>query len=198
MEIIIIILGYVPVIIYYLMKGSRAMDFSLAGVNIFELIISIVIPIISVVISVFVATRNGNGRVVSAQKDLSKEHTEMEGNLSEQHTKMMGDLSKENAQLKAEIKSDICKTQSKIDVLDRIINNEIVRKDNLSPDQSKINSAVDIIKIGWDNILRENQELKEQVNRLYKENLELNEEKEQIQKELDKFRSAQKNKGVHL
>ena len=34
----------------------------------------------------------------------------------------------------------------KIDTLDRIINNEIIRKENLSPDQSRIDTAVDIIK----------------------------------------------------
>lgn len=186
MEIVIIILGYVPVIIYYLMKGSRAMDTSLNGINIWQLIISIGIPIISIVISVFASTRSANGKVVSAQKDLSKEHIQVEGNLSEQHTKMMGEISKENT----EIKADISKTQTKIDYLNQIINSEIMRKDKLSPDLSTLYSAVDMFKIGLDKAVQENIELKKQVNLLSVENADLKADKERLAKELNALRSA--------
>lgn len=186
MEIVIIILGYVPAIIYYLMKGSRAMDTSLNGINIWQLIISIGIPIISIVISVFASTRSANGKVVSAQKDLSKEHIQVEGNLSEQHTKMMGEISKENT----EIKADISKTQTKIDYLNQIINSEIMRKDKLSPDLSTLYSAVDMFKIGLDKAVQENIELKKQVNLLSVENADLKADKERLAKELNALRSA--------
>lgn len=192
MEILIIILGFIPEIIYYSMKGNETMELSS---NIMQMVISVGLPIISIVASVFVSTRSGNGKVTSAQKDLSKEHTEikgalskqyikMEGNLSKQHTEIMGKFSKENAELKA-----------KIDTLDHIISNEIVRKDNLSLNQSAINSAVDTIKFGWDKAVQENIELKEQVERLTKENAELKAEKERIQKELDTIRSTNRKRN---
>ena len=167
MEVLIIVLGYVPAILYYLMGGDKNMEWSL------ELIASIVIPVLSIIVSVFISTRSGNGKVNSAKADLSKEHTELKGRLSKEHL-----------ELKTELKADIVQTQNnitlaqnciagKIDTLDRIINNEIIRKENLSPDQSRIDTAVDIIKGGWDSAIRENQELRQQVMQLQQENTKL-------------------------
>ena len=179
MEYIILVLGYVPAILYYIMKGNSAMEWSL------ELVASICIPVLSIIVSVFISTRSGNGKVTSAQKDLSKEHL---------------NLTKEHSELKAEIKADIVQTQTKIttaqnclagkiDTLDRVINNEIIRKETLSPDQSRIDTAVDIIKAGWSNIIRENQELRDKVDLLTQENMALKTENDELRKELDELRS---------
>ncbi len=173
MEILILILGYVPAILYYLMGGESNMEWSL------ELIASIVIPVLSIIISVFISTRSGNGKVTSAKDGLSKEH---EG-LSKEHTALEGkmsneylELKKEHSELKSELKSVQNCITGKIDILDRIINNEIIRKENLSPDQSKIDTAVNIIKVGWDNVIRENLELRQQVLQLQQENAALKNE----------------------
>lgn len=181
MEILILILGYVPAILYYLMKGDKTMEWS------FELIAQLVIPVASIIISVFISTRSGNGKVASAKSELSKENTALEGKLSKEHTVLEGkmtnehsELKKEHLELKSEIKSDIAAAQSgiigKIDIIDRVINNEIIRKSNLSPNQSKIDAAVDIIKLGWDNVIRENQELRQQIFNLQQENAALKNE----------------------
>lgn len=186
MEYIILVLGYVPAILYYIMKGNSAMEWSL------ELVISIGIPVLSILGSVFASTRSGNGKVISAQKDLSKEHLD----LSKEHL----NLTKEHSELKAEIKADIVQTQTKIttaqnclagkiDTLDRVINNEIIRKETLSPDQSRIDTAVDIIKAGWSNIIRENQELRDKVDLLTQENKALKTENDELRNELDELRS---------
>lgn len=91
-----------------------------------------------------------------------------------------GKMSNEHLALKADIvqtQNNITLAQNciagKIDTLDRIINNEIIRKENLSPDQSRIDTAVDIIKGGWDSAIRENQELRQQVMQLQQENTKL-------------------------
>lgn len=174
MEILIIVLGYVPAILYYLMGGDKNMEWSL------ELIASIVIPVLSIIASVFISTRSGNGKVNSAKADLSKEHTELKGSISNEHTALEGKISNEHLALKAEIvqtQNNITLAQNsisgKIDTLDRIINNEIIRKENLSPDQSRIDKAVDIIKGGWDSVIRENRELQQQVLQLQQENAKL-------------------------
>lgn len=174
MEVLIIVLGYVPAILYYLMGGDKNMEWSL------ELIASIVIPVLSIIVSVFISTRSGNGKVRSAKADLSKEHTELKGSISNEHTALEGKISNEHLALKAEIvqtQNNITLAQNsisgKIDTLDRIINNEIIRKENLSPDQSRIDKAVDIIKGGWDSVIRENHELRQQVLQLQQENAKL-------------------------
>lgn len=175
MEILILILGYVPAILYYLMGGKNNMSWS------FESITQILIPVASIILSVYVSTRSGNGKVASAKSELSKEHTALEGKLSKEHTALEGkmsnehsELKKDHLELKSEIRNDIAAAQSgiigKIDIIDRVINNEIIRRSNLPPDQSKIDAAVDIIKFGWDNVIRENQELRQRVSNLEQEN----------------------------
>lgn len=177
MEILILILGYVPAILYYLMGGESTMEWSL------ELIASIIIPVLSIIISVFISTRSGNGKVTSAKDGLSKEHTALEGKISKEHTALEDKMSNEHLELKkehSELKSELRSVQScitrKIDILDRIINNEIIRKENLSPNQSQIDTAVNIIKVGWDNVIQENQELRQQVLQLQQENAALKNE----------------------
>ncbi len=170
MEILIIILGYVPAILYYLVRGNNTMEWS------WDTFLTVVLPILSIIASVFVSTRSGNGKVTSAKdglskehEGLSKEHIALEGKMSNEHL----ELKKEHSELKAELKSVQNCIAGKLDIIDRIINNEIIRKDNLSPDQSKIDTAVNIIKAGWDNIIRENQELRQQVLHLQDENAAL-------------------------
>lgn len=181
MEILILILGYIPAILYYLMGCKNNMSWS------FESITQIFIPVASIILSVYVSTRSGNGKTASAKSELSKEHTALESKLSKEHTALGGKMSNEHLELKSELKADIVQTQhsistaqnciaGKIDILDRVINNEIIRRSNLSPDQSKINTAVDIIKVGWDNLIRENQELRQQVFNLQQENAALKNE----------------------
>ena len=75
MEYLILIIGFVPAIKVHLMKGSGSMEWSL------ELITSIVIPVLTVIVSIFVSTRSGNGKVSLAQKDLSKEHSELKADI---------------------------------------------------------------------------------------------------------------------
>ena len=59
----------------------------------------------------------------------------------------------------------------------------------MPPDQSRIDTAVDIIKNGWDSIVRENQELKTQVASLYEENAALKAENAKLYDELDEYHS---------
>ena len=180
MEYLILILGIVPAIIVHPMKGNTSMEWSV------ELITSIVIPVLTVIVSIFVSTRSGNGKVSSAQKDLSKEHLELKADIK-------ADI---KTGVHLELKPEIIKTQTfvtnaqnsisgKLDTLDRIINNEILRKSSLPPDHSRIDSAVDIIKNGWDSIVRENQELRNQVAALHEENTALKAENARIYAEFD-------------
>ncbi len=153
MEILILILGYIPAILYYLMGGESNMEWSL------ELIASIVIPVLSIIISVFISTRSGNGKVTSAKDGLSKEHTELEGKMSKEHTALEIKISNEHLEQNkeySELKSDIANAQ-----------NCITRK---------IDTAVNIIKVGWDNVIRENLELRQQVLQLQQENAALKNE----------------------
>ena len=184
MEYLILILGFVPKILFHIMKGSDSMEWSV------ELVASIVIPVLTVVVSIFVSTRSGNGKVSSAQKDLSKEHSELKADIK-------ADI---KTGVHSELKPEIIKTQTivaaaqnsisgRLDTLDRIINNEIVRKNNLPPDQSRIDIAVDIIKNGWDSIVRENQELQSQLSALSKENLALKSENAELRAELEGYHS---------
>ena len=184
MEYLILILGLVPAVLVHLMKGNTSMEWSV------ELITSIVIPVLTVIVSIFVSTRSGNGKVSSAQKDLSKEHSELKADIK-------ADI---KTGVHSELKPEIIKTQTfvtnaqssisgKLDTLDRIINNEILRKFALPPDQSRIDTAVDIIKNGWDSIVRENQELKTQVASLYEENAALKAENAKLYDELDEYHS---------
>ena len=57
MEYLILILGFVPAVLVHLMKGNTSMEWSV------ELITSIVIPVLTVIVSIFVSTRSGNGKV---------------------------------------------------------------------------------------------------------------------------------------
>lgn len=79
----------------------------------------------------------------------------------------------------------------KLDTIDRIINNEIVTRKNVTNDKTGIFEAADLIKSSVDNILSENAKLTEENFLLKEQILQLTDENSKLRNELDELYSSE-------
>jgi hypothetical protein len=166
METLILILGYIPAIMVAL-YGDMELDTTS------QLAVTVGIPVLTIIVSVFISIRSGNEKVKFAQNDLSKEHTSLEKNLSHDIALSYNNLS------------------GKLDTIDRIINNEIITRKNVTNDKTGIFEAAELIKSSVDNILSENAKLTEE-NFLLKEQIsQLTDENSKLRNELDELYSSE-------